>query len=233
MARIVWTQREWKELASYFIRNGIDPRARGFCPAIKAAQQSCLPKERWRGTDGGTSVMFKPLVEAYDELKRLPPVNKLEVPVAKSLTDFSTEDLITEVIKRTVNTITEQIKTQVALQMNPLIAVSSRPPKHHNPFGIQPDVPDNRQRVLVIGPMEGQKRELLQAHSEWLNLGFVMSGENPARVAEVGWAAKHVVLWTNFISHAHQDQAKKLNARLHYVTGGMSALHDALKRIEQ
>lgn len=235
MSQIRWTTREWQLIADRLAVNGVVPSEHGWRGRLLEAMRAALPKERWRDAANLSEAKKKlaPLVAVVAKKCILPmPCKEPVAPPLPTITiaDFSTEDMVAEIVRRAISTVTEQIKAQVALQMTPQIVATGRPPRAHNPFGVT-EPRTEKPRVLIVGPLVGQQRELRGAHEGWLDLAFIESSENPARVAEVGFAADHIILWTNFISHAHQDQAKKLNAKLHYVTGGMSALHNKLREL--
>jgi hypothetical protein len=190
---------------------------------MKRCMVAVLPRDRWR-SDTSASFMRKPILKALALLPSITVPPKVESTPPPGAAALSTEDLLVELARRLA-----KLLDAPAQEGKPL--VTSFPKRKHNPFmDISPRRP-TLDRVLVIGPLKGQQKEIMAAHGEWIDLRFVASEESPALVGEVGRAADHVVLWTNFISHSHQEQAKKLSAKLHYVTGGMSALHDKLREL--
>lgn len=232
-----WTQREWKLIAEELVKRQVDPKERGWRGRLVDAMKAVLPAGRWRQADCLNDAK-RTLIPLMRELqcKPIDPPKPGPEPAEppKMLEHHTTEELVHELVRRflAAGSILAQLHDAMAMANTPIGVVKSRTRRH------DPSCPEcakevgRGQRILIVGPRNGQQIELRQSVSD-CHLVFVASEEKPDLVAYRGFTADHVILWTNFISHAHQEQAKKLNAKLHYVTGGMTALHEKLKEIAE
>lgn len=78
-------------------------------------------------------------------------------------------------------------------------------------------------RVLIVGLLEQQEREMTKAMGEFLRLDYAKSShhttlEDKARNADL------VVLMTKFISHKHQDIVQRVNEHIVYRNGSVTEL---------
>lgn len=81
-------------------------------------------------------------------------------------------------------------------------------------------------KVLVVGPKADQQQILAREFGDMLNLRFV-SSERTRDAADLAKTHPHVLVWTNFVDHGTTQHIP--NKTL--VTGGMSALSDALTKL--
>lgn len=235
--QIRWTQREWKLIAEELVKRQVDPKERGWRGRLVDVMKAALPADRWRQADclNDAKRMVIPLMREL-QCKPIEPPKPGPEPAEppKMLEHHTTEELVHELVRRFFATgdILKQLRDAMAIANASAVFVNNRTRKH------DPSCPEcakevgHGKRILIVGPRNGQQIELRQAVSD-CHLVFVASDQNPALVGSWGASAEHIILWTNFISHSHQEQAKKLNAKLHYVTGGMTALHEKLKEIAE
>ena len=223
-SHIRWTAREWALLAGEFKLEGCGAEDYGFTPALERAMKKQLPKERWRPMSGISAGAKKPMATALKlyELNQPKPVPEPEKVKSEPQNEVTTEFLLVELAKR----LAVWLEPATALKTSPVDRGFYPPPRQ-----IEPEKVDMRPRLLVIGPINGQQRELSAAHPR-LDLRFVASDEGPARVDDQGPACDEIILWTNYLNHQHQVHAKATKRPTFYVSGGMAALHARLKQWE-
>lgn len=214
---IRWTTREWRQIAEVLVAREVDPDHHGWRGELLAAMQQVLPKDRWRAPHSLNEAkkVLKPMMAV--ETRRpighvLPPK-----PVALGPETLSTEALLVELARR------------VARLLEPHAVDRGFHPKH-NPVAQGADVP-KRPRVLVLGPMNGQ-RDVLRTQHPGLDLRFVASEDRVGLVDEVGPSCVGIVVWTNFISHQHFEHAKHVGL-VTPVTGGLHAISTVLSQFEE
>lgn len=84
---------------------------------------------------------------------------------------------------------------------------------------------DRKPRVLVVGLLRQQAHEVEDSMRQTLNLDFVqVENSGGSAIEEKARNADLVVLMTKFISHKHQDAAKRANEHVVYRNGGVSEL---------
>ncbi len=85
----------------------------------------------------------------------------------------------------------------------------------------------NRQRVLIVGLLPQQAREIEADFSDLINLSFVGSDENKDRLQNKLANVDVVVVMTKFVSHSHSDIVKK-HSNVVNINGGLTSLKDHL-----
>lgn len=236
MIMIRWTTREWELIARRLQSRGVEPQHHGWLTAVVEAMRFCLPAERWRAPHSlnESKKVLAPIMQRLVMADNSKEHDKAEeVSKSMQLEKFGMDELMTELIKRMTKALMDELRTEIDAQVRLLTAPQfvAAPRMKHDPCPPTTAARPARPVVLVVGPKNGQQRELENNFVDFLELHFVASHENPALIAGRGTYANHIVLWTDFISHAHQAQAKQLHGRLHYVTGGMSALLIELRKI--
>jgi hypothetical protein len=88
-------------------------------------------------------------------------------------------------------------------------------------------------KILVVGPLPKFQSQLEQAVDGVAELKFVSQEEGASLVTLRGKSCVAAIIWTNFISHSHQNAVKKLftdnNSR--YITGGFDTLKAAIEEV--
>lgn len=229
--RISWTQREYKELAAWFLDNQYSPEQYGMRPLLQEAQVAVLPRDRHRPmswVDAGTR---RKLTEYWKELRAVPDIPTLaresepEPPKVPTLDDFTLEDLLVEVARRVARGLENVLQAPQIVHKD--FAPELPPPAKHNPF-MHASVKRETPELLVIGtygPQEACLRELFTDAA----LRFVGSDEGAATIARKGGGVDHTFVLTKFISHAQFDHVKKLPCPYTMVNGGMTELKEKLR----
>lgn len=137
-------------------------------------------------------------------------------PTKSDITRHLTEDALALSIERLAGVMVERILTAVRTQLHTRL---------HEVI-VQETVAQRAPRVLVLGPKPDQQRILEDEFAGVLNLRF-LSSEELRRAVSLAKHYEHVVVWTNFVSHAHTDPIP--NKIL--VTGGVNAIRDKLLEI--
>lgn len=99
--------------------------------------------------------------------------------------------------------------------------------KAHNAVNIAP-------KILVVGPLGKQQEDLEASVKGLVDLKFVSSEEGARLVGLRGASCVACLLWTDFISHSHQDAAYRLFPResVKMVNGrNLQSLKDTLEEI--
>ena len=227
--RISWTQREYKELAAWFLDHQYSPEEHGMRPRLKEAQVAVLPRDRHRPmswVDAGTR---RKLTEYWKELRAVPDIPTLaresepEPPKVPTLDDFTLEDLLVEIARRVARGFESITQAPQIVSATTLVDVAHK----HNPFmHSAPRVP--RPELLVVGtygPQEACLRDLF-GNAE---LVFVGSDASPGMISRHGAGADHAFILTKFISHAMFDHVKKLSCEYTMVNGGMTELKERMR----
>jgi len=226
---IRWTSREWREIAEWLVAKEVDPERHGWRGEVITAMRAVIPKDRWRAPHSLNEAK-KTLTPIMAEVKRLgaqkaPPEQLLRASEAKSGTqnELATEFLLVELAKR--------LAGWLERPHGPVYEPVDRgfyPPPIASGY---PEAKTLRPRILLVGPMNGQQKILIEAHPG-LDLRFVASDMSPTRITEVGRLCDELILWTNYISHQHQVHAKATGRPVYLATGGLSALHKRLHEWE-
>lgn len=222
--KVVWTSREWRLLADYFVAHRMNPQDHGFSRALDTAQRNALPEERWRTVVGIPKEVRQQLsremelVSAPLKAPRRPPE-----PEKPSASTFSTEDLLVELARR----IARLFEPQVVVDAAPTVDRGFHPAPKHDPTPA-PSERKRKPKILVVGP-KGEQQSRLQVKFPGLDLHFVTCEDHPSRVA-VG-QVDEVILWTKFMSHAQQDSVKALGNVTRYVNS-MVEIEDRLSRMQ-
>lgn len=204
-SHVVWTQREWELIATWFMERSIDPTRRGFSTALSEAQDDTLPQERRRSTVGLDSGVRRKVQETMTAVQRrldsLPPPTGpvVFVPDPPTTEELSTEDLLVELARR------------IARFLEP-----AKVEQHPEDRGFHPKhdpCPKNEERrcklkVLIVGPDSAAQERLAKDFAGTLALRFVGYQDNPALIGTRCDQAVAIACVTRFISHAQQEAAK-------------------------
>lgn len=226
---IRWTEREYKELAAWFLDNQYSPEEYGMRPRLKEAQEAVLPRDRHRPMTWVDSATRRKLAQYWREMRVSPvapqpsePAPPLALP---TLDAFSLEDLLVEVARRVARGLENVLQAPQIVHKD--FAPELLPPAKHNPF-MHASVKRETPELLVIGtygPQEACLRELFTDAA----LRFVGSDEGAATIARKGGGVDHAFVLTKFISHAQFDHVKKLPCPYTMVNGGMTELKEKLR----
>lgn len=220
---IRWTQREWKLIADWLVRNETDPNRHGWrCDLIKA-MQSVLPKDRWREThslNNGKEMLIPLMKHLKENLSSAP------APVIPKASEFSTEELLVELARR-LAPIIDGRAMQDALNVaqvkhNAAVDRGFHPETKHNPLPESPEQKQRKKRVLIVGPQPAQANRL-RSFAPGLDLVFVTTEDKPARCS-VG-NVECAIIWDKFVTHAQQNTVKSLGYPIQYA--------HSLEQIEQ
>jgi hypothetical protein len=218
---IRWTTREWELIARHLKEHHIEPQHHGWRSAVLAAMRFCLPESRWRAPHSlnESKKILGPL------LKQLDIADASAASSKSAINSYGTDELLVELVHRLAHAILDELRPL----LKPAYVIEPR--LRHDPC--PPAAPRPRKPVvLVVGPRSAQQNELKERHSDFLNLRFVASDENFTLIKQRGADADKIILWTNFISHAHQSQAVAMNKDTVYASGGMDTISKVLNRIE-
>lgn len=200
--KVVWTTREWRQIADWFARNGVNPDDRGFTTNLDAAQKATLPADRHRTMAGLPKEVRARVKEEVAKIQLKPgPVVHAPEPKAPSAQSLSTEELLVELARRIAR----------FLEPGPTTLPVDRgfyPPPKHDPSP-QREGRTVKPKFLIVGP-RGQQQERLRTMFPLLDLRFVTCEENPALVRDRGMHCREIILWTKFMNHAQQESAKTL-----------------------
>lgn len=204
--KVTWTSREWGLIAKWFRDNKVDPQDYGFLRNLDAAQVANLPEDRQRTISGlpkEVRARIEAEVRALQHTSSAPAPQPL-IPKLPTARDLSTEDLLIELARR------------IAPLFEPRIDYSLVDRGFHPPHDPKPVKEErrNKKHIMVVGPLPAQQEHLRTLFPE-LRLDFVASDENPDN-CKVGCLRDEVILWTKFMSHAHQDVAKRSSAKIWY-----------------
>lgn len=212
---IVWTQREWASVATWFRDHCIDPEARGFSNALREAQEAVLPSERHRSCVGLTHNVRRDAVLA---MQNLAPPEPHKTAAPPTVQDLSTEDLLVELARRIARVITvaQQLCDSGTMVSKP-VDRGFHPPAKHDPTPPREER-TAKKKVLIVGPMGWQQQRLVQQFP-LLDLRFCSVDNRPEDVYVKGVHCSEVILWTKFMTHAQQDQAKLSEVPKWYANG--------------
>lgn len=84
-------------------------------------------------------------------------------------------------------------------------------------------------RVIVVGAKGDQARMLENEFKEELDLRIFDQNITDIRLRQASEHARKVVLWTNFVSHHHQNNVPR--EKLEWVSGGMTKMREKLTEI--
>lgn len=205
--KVVWTTREWRELAGWFVSHNISPKDYGFLKRLGEAQDTVLPSDRRRAMVGLPKEVRTRMIEEVatfkagqstaEALAKKFSKSESEPPSASKL---STEDLLVELARRIAKFLEprpEPVALAVDRGFHPKHDPS--PPHAQKPVSLQ---------VQVVGPRAEQQDRLRQA-APGLKLRFTLAEENPKLVEERGRSCVETILWTKFMNHAQQESAKR------------------------
>lgn len=202
--KVVWTTREWRQIAQYFVDAHQDPNTRGFTSFLRDAQEACLPKDRYRNMSGVTYLRHR-IKELIHQIQNAP--GTLPPPVAKvvpaPMSEMTTEALLVELARRIARFLdTSNAPNPVDRGFHP----------RHNPEP-KSNARQETKHVLVVGP-SGQQQERLRKMFPNLRLSFVTCEDSTSACA-VG-RCDLAILWTKFMNHAQQDSVKVLGYPILY-----------------
>lgn len=233
---IKWTDDEWDLLArritNYLISNpGIT------LPGAYEAVSHSLGEGRIRSMKATTA--FEPIIDRIKQLMKekkkapeqpeLPPkVQIVDRFIPKSLTEFSTEELQSEIyrrqfeplLKEMVGSVTEKMSNQLNILFSNLV---------------NEEESDNEERkvlprILVVGLMPKQEEEVSREYGEFYDFKF----HKDKAIGNLGNVAKkcdRVILMTKFVSHNHQNMIKNAGVELLYCNGSVSELKNLLEKL--
>lgn len=178
---------------------------------------------------------------AEENGKKLPPPPPPPPPdPAKILTETSTEKLLVELLSRLIARDAEQRQrhdnlirslSAIELQLRQLAGVGIAHVKQIARTEAVPVAPDARKRIVIVGLLEKQFRELDDLQTQ-AKMSHIDSGKWNKVTYPHG---SHVVLMTKFISHSWQHVANHMGRMkqltVHYVSGGLSELRQKLMEI--
>lgn len=242
--RIRWTDREWMLIAYWLVKNECDPHKHGLRGYVKQAMQISLPKDRWRNInsmDNLKSVLLPYMSAAKSAPKQEKPsaVEEAKITLDTASNEQLTEELTRrffENVKGLIYQITHEAcedaikKHLTELQQPQSLFFDTRPfNQKRNPQPLSSEK-DKKQTILVVGPISSQQNAL-KAMLPDVDLRFVGSNDRPNLIIDKMKGASATVLWTNFISHAHQDVAKNSTGVVYMASGGIGNLADTILRI--
>lgn len=211
--KVIWTTREWEAVVRYFMEHGHDPAKHGFKTHLSSAQDAVLPPERRRSLIGIPRGLRNEVINTISRLSLTTRPEPVPQPPQKpSLEDFSTEDLLVEVARRVAKFLESKSES------GPLpVDRGFHPTTKHDPRP-QSEVRPAKIKVLVVGPRGAQVELLVRAFPR-LDIRFVQVEDPPERVYEKGRHCDEIILWTKFMSHAQQEQAKLTGVPTWYANG--------------
>jgi hypothetical protein len=228
--RIRWTDEEKGMIAENVAKDY--KMTRGTCfswlQSLKRAQK-CLPEDRRRKIVAISAVPWleEMVLKIVNEEKQTQEPKIIE----KSIRDFSTEELITELVDRLI---LKKLAKQNEIVVNQVIGVlgksineSIKPPKAK-----QKDlVSAATTKVSIFGLLPKQENEIKKEMDGVMDIYFSKPSSTPSssQISDKVNNSKAVILMTKFISHGLQDAVKKIDAsKVRYCNGGLSQLKDML-----
>jgi len=224
--KVIWTDREWKQLAQWFIDSGVDIEQYGFSGVVNRAQTAVLPADRHRAVKGVPAALKKEIKQHIFELgvQKRPKDPVTFVPEPPTAAQLSTEDLLVELARRVAKIVdTLVLLGQPQVMISPPVDRGFHP--RHNPTPVE-SAKLKRPRILVVGP-KGHQQETLRGRFPSLDLRFVTCEDNPTRCA--AGILDEAILWTKFMNHAQQDTIKTLG----YATWYANTLDEIEARLKK
>lgn len=241
--RIRWTDREWASIADWLVKNECDIDKHGFRGYVRQAMQISLPKDRWRDIEsmGNLKSILPPhMVEARARIatRTAPPPAPEEVKIDWG--SVSSEELTGELAKRLIDNAKGLIYQIVHTACSDIIKQHLAEPQSlffdtrpfnqkHNPEPLSSEK-DKKATILVVGPIAAQQNTLREVLPD-VDLRFISSDERPSLITSKMLGVSATVLWTNFISHAHQDVARQSTGVVYLASGGVNNLADTIRRV--
>lgn len=246
--RIRWTSREWGAIASYFLRNNIDTADRGFIRHVVAGMHQGIEKARWRDTpalsnsrkmveeamaiERGNATARKMCEEASaivtpDPFGRLRATPDPDAPGYTPPATRTVSDIVDELAKRIAQVIAAEIKAALVDVTADIAKSISGGPKHDpEPLPYERPIVS---RLLVVGPIAKQWGHICDA-VPGIDISFVQSEDKASLVTKKAPNCCKIVLWTNFISHAHQNAARNSGKPVVLVSGGIGEVVEAVRK---
>lgn len=243
--RIRWTDREWMLIAYWLVKNECDPHKHGLRGYVKQAMQISLPKDRWRNINsmGNLKSVLLPYMSAAKSAPKQEKPSAVEE--AKITLDTASNEQLTEELTRrffenvkgliyqiTHEACEDAIKKHLTeLQQPQSLFFDTRPfNQKHNPEPLM-EQKQKRVRIMVVGPIEHQQKELEYKFPD-IEFKFVASHESPTAIQNKnGKSVEAIILWTNYISHSHQESAKKCSAPIYFSSGNMNNLSSTISAV--
>ena len=208
--KVIWTTREWEAVARYFMEHDHDPAKHGFKTHLGSAQDAVLPPERRRSLIGIPRGLRNEVINTISRLSLTARPEPVPQPSQKpSLEEFSTEDLLVEVARRIGRLLEPAKPFAVDRGFHP--APKHDPNPAHQERFVKP-------KILVVGPRGAQVELLVRAFPR-LDIRFVQVEDPPERVYEKGRHCDEIILWTKFMNHSQQAQAKLTGVPTWYANG--------------
>jgi hypothetical protein len=190
-----------------------------------AQGQNQLPEDRRRPVTSSTRY----LPRTQQMLKRIavpsavatpPPAPApvhVPIPVASAI-----EEMCEAVADRIAETVGARLRAQLRIQVAAVVQTAVN-------VASAAKAQQKRRRVLVVGPLDGQARQLEAEFKDLLEVRVFAKERNPADIGVAATTCDWVVLWADFISHKHSEATPKEKAVT--VHGGMDALRAKLEEI--
>lgn len=147
------------------------------------------------------------------EPPRHAPVFEIE-----SLVDKFVDTLAEEIVSRLRPAIVEKLTDEVQSMSKDIVNKAVLPTK-------------DLKRVLVCGVLSKQGSEMQREFDGVGDVRFVTVDDNAGLWKSRATHADHVILWTNFVSHKHQEVLTGAGVKPIFVTGGLTAVKDKIMEL--
>ena len=171
-----------------------------------------IPKDMERKIDEATGIT--PKKYASDQIGSPAP----KIIELKSLVDQFVDTLAGEIATRLRPAIIERLSSEVKSMSKDIVHTAIPPSKE-------------LKRILVCGVLSKQGSEMQREFEGVADIRFVTVDDNASLWKSRAAHADSVVLWTNFISHKHQESLTGVGIKPILVTGGITAVKDKLMEL--
>jgi hypothetical protein len=234
MTHIRWTVEEREDLAGR-TANIVRKQGVTMIKALRRAQEAALPKDRQRKIGALDRAMRSSVQKHLDGLKEQPLTQAKPPEIIKeilvlplTLRDAPLEDLVNEIIRRTLfstgfeqklhNMVVAPIAHAIRQELPTLaklVLTERKAAKAARPKDVVP-------RVLVIGLLPEQENEITKSFENAIRLDFYKDGRIDGLRALAG-NVDRVILMQRFSSHSVQEVAKAVSGKRFMVCSGATS----------
>jgi len=231
--RIYWEDDEKLSIAKAAAHLLLTKPGMSYTEALKKSQEQILPASRRRTIIALTAVpWYEPLLKKELEEQRKTLFHSTEtriverhVTIPLGLSDVSTEDLISELLKRIFKQQVDNFWSKLHVSFDDMV---KKELIKRITMPLPEQVKMGPKKVLIVGLLPEQQNDVVREFKDCFKLYFWKDGQ-PRQLRAIATNCEKVYLMRKFISHSTQDIVKAANTSVDVIQGGMSDLKAVLE----